>query len=104
MRMNARLTEEEQLEFGRMYNLIRINVAKKTKATKDAFQVQLQAFVVRHGILSKYNEFATLQRPEAKTRDYRLPLFDDESFSMGIDETGMIAGFIGERVKRKELR
>jgi len=78
MRMDARLTEEEQLEFGRMYNLVRINVAKKTKATKDAFHAQLQAFVVRHGILSEYNEFATLQRPEAKTRDSRLPLFDDE--------------------------
>ena len=77
-RMNARLTENEQSKYGRMYNLVRVNVAKKTKAIKDAFHAQLQEFVVRHGILSEYNEFAALQRPEAKMRDYRLPLFDDE--------------------------
>jgi hypothetical protein len=50
VRMNARLTGDEQLEFRRMYNLVRISVAKKTKASRYASPVQLQALVVRHGV------------------------------------------------------
>ncbi|KAF3044473.1 hypothetical protein E8E12_011021 [Didymella heteroderae] len=79
LRMNARLTQREQLEFGRMYNLERISVAKKTKAVKDEFHDRLQAFVVGHGIVDDYNEFAGMQQTaDARDRCYQLPLFEDE--------------------------
>jgi hypothetical protein len=78
VRMNARLSQHEQLEFGRMYNLDRIAVSKKSSALRKEFHDRLQAFVVRHGVPGEYREFANLQQNEAKDRYYRLPLFEDK--------------------------
>ncbi|KAF1931338.1 uncharacterized protein M421DRAFT_90404 [Didymella exigua CBS 183.55] len=76
VRMSAGLTQADQFEFGQMYNL-GIAVSKKTSAIKKEFHHRLRDFVVRHGIMDLYNEFATRQRIHAKDRYYRLPLFED---------------------------
>lgn len=52
LRLNSDLIQEQQHESGPMYNLIRVDVAKKTKVLKDAFHDRLQAFTVRHGALN----------------------------------------------------
>ncbi|KAJ4381466.1 hypothetical protein N0V86_002825 [Didymella sp. IMI 355093] len=77
VRMEAHLSQHEQFEFGRKYNLDRITVSKKSGAMKMEFHDRLQTFVARHGVLNEYREFADLQQNEAKDRYYRLPLFED---------------------------
>lgn len=76
VQMNARLPEDAQFEYGRMYNYERCTVAKKPKDDKNAFYQKLRDFVERWDILDLHHQFAVLQW-NGRTGSYRLPHFDD---------------------------
>lgn len=73
--INSRMPEDAQFEYGRLFNLERRRVAKKSKVVKNEFRKSLQDFAVRYDIVVLHNQFATLQRKEEK-HDYRLPLLE----------------------------
>lgn len=61
-RINDRLPEHAQVDYGRMFNIERRSVAKKTNAVRIRFHLRLQEFAQRYNIVELHNDFATVQR------------------------------------------
>jgi hypothetical protein len=80
IKINARIPEDAQFEYGRMFNIERRIVAKKTKPVRDEFRDKLQKFLVQHNIVELHNEFTALHRKTGPNSAYLLPIFN-----VGID-------------------